>query len=70
MSRSYRGANNSNLSRKLSGVQRHEPEYYTPGPEAPTGINPALPILESINASMTKGTIIEKVDQAIGKLGG
>ena len=70
MSRTYRGANNSRLARAISGQQREEPEYFTPGPAAPTGIHPALPVLESVTSSMTKGTIIEKVDQAIGKLGG
>lgn len=70
MSRTYRGSNNSTHARKISGQQREEPEYFTPGPPPPTGIHPALPILESVNASLTKAAIIEKVDQAKGKLGG
>jgi len=70
MSRSYRGSNNSRLARKISGRQREEPEYFTPGPPPPSGIHPALPILEAVSSSMTKAAIIEKVDQAKGKLGG
>jgi hypothetical protein len=69
MSRSFMGGN-SQANRAISGRQRGEPEYGGSTPEVPTKTHPALPVLESITSSMTKGTILEKVDQAKRKLGG
>ena len=69
MSRSFMGGN-SLANRAISGRQRGEPEFGGYTPEVPTKTHPALPILESINSSMTKGAILEKVDQAAKKLGG
>lgn len=69
MSRSFMGGN-SRTNRAISGRQRGEPEYGGSTPEVPTTIHPALPVLESINTSMTKGAILDKVDQAKRKMGG
>jgi hypothetical protein len=69
MSRTFHGGN-SIANRAISGRQRGDPEYGAVTPIESSKVHPALPILEGINTTMTKGVILEKVDQAMKKLGG
>ena len=69
MSRTYHGGNSA-ANRAISGRQRGEAEYGAIEPVVSTKIHPALPVLQSIGPSMTKGKIIEVVEQAMKKLGG
>ena len=69
MSRTYHGGNSA-ANRAISGRQRGEAEYGAVASVESSKLHPALPVLQTIGPSMTKGKIIEVVEQAMKKLGG